>query len=55
VSQVEEGTQFGRLYTPGQAPLPTDHLSALMFAEASAALSAAGCAACPHPLTHPLT
>ena len=41
--QVEEGTKFGQLYTPGTAPLPTDDLSAEMYATASAILTTAGC------------
>jgi len=39
---VEEGTKFGRMYSPGEAPLPTDEQSAQMFSLASAALSSAG-------------
>jgi len=40
--QVEEGTKFGRMYTPGEAPLPKDDLSAEMYCMGSRILSTAG-------------
>lgn len=42
--QVEPGTKFGRLYRPGDAPLPSDDISAEMYSMGSAILTAAGCA-----------
>jgi hypothetical protein len=43
--QVEPGTAFGRWYTPGAAPLPSEGEAARMYRAASHALTAAGCAA----------
>ena len=40
--QVEEKTKFGRWYTPGQFPLPTDETTAKMFCTASAQLRDSG-------------
>ncbi|TYG55583.1 hypothetical protein ES288_D09G285500v1 [Gossypium darwinii] len=40
--QVEQGTKFGTLYTPGEFPLPTDVQSADFYRMASSMLSAAG-------------
>ena len=40
--QVEEGTKFGRLFSPGQSPLPTDDSAAEMYCSASEVLRAAG-------------
>ncbi|KAI8470941.1 MAG: radical SAM enzyme [Monoraphidium minutum] len=40
--QVEEGTPFARMYTPGEAPLPPDDAAAEMYREASRVLGAAG-------------
>jgi hypothetical protein len=40
--QVEEGTKFGRMYTPGEAPLPKDDLSAEMYCMGSRILNTAG-------------
>jgi oxygen-independent coproporphyrinogen-3 oxidase len=42
--QVEPGTAFGRWYTPGTAPLPSEGDAAQMYRAASHALTAAGCA-----------
>ena len=39
---MEEGTRFGRIYTPGEAPLPNDDLSAEMYSTASEVLTASG-------------
>ena len=41
--QVEKGTAFGRWYTPGAAPLPSEGDAADMYRAASQALVAAGC------------
>jgi coproporphyrinogen III oxidase-like Fe-S oxidoreductase len=43
--QVEAGTAFGRWYTPGAQPLPSDDDGADMYRMASSRLSDAGCAA----------
>jgi len=40
--QVEEGTAFGRWYTPGLFPLPSDEESAEMFRLASNMLKSQG-------------
>ncbi|OMO99076.1 Coproporphyrinogen III oxidase, oxygen-independent related protein [Corchorus capsularis] len=40
--QVEQGTKFGTLYTPGEFPLPSDVLSADFYRIASRMLSDAG-------------
>ncbi|MBA0559237.1 hypothetical protein Golob_016213 [Gossypium lobatum] len=40
--QVEQGTKFGTLYTPGEFPLPTDVQSADFYRTASRMLSGAG-------------
>ena len=40
--QVEPGTAFGKWYSPGSAPLPSEELAANMFIEASSVLQAAG-------------
>ncbi|XP_024025014.1 uncharacterized protein LOC112092644 [Morus notabilis] len=40
--QVEQGTKFGLLYTPGEFPLPSDSQSADMYKTASRMLSDAG-------------
>lgn len=40
--QVEAGTAFGRWYTPGAAPLPSDDDGALMLRDAHAQLTSAG-------------
>ncbi|CAI5495674.1 unnamed protein product [Closterium sp. Naga37s-1] len=40
--QVEQGTAFGRWYSPGRSPLPADDLSADMYREASRQLRAVG-------------
>lgn len=40
--QVEQGTKFGKLYTPGEFPLPSDTQSAEFYRTASRMLSDAG-------------
>nr|CAD1820023.1 unnamed protein product [Ananas comosus var. bracteatus] len=40
--QVEKGTKFGQLYTPGEFPLPTESQSANFYKMASEMLTAAG-------------
>lgn len=40
--QVEEGTPFGRRYSPGVAPLPADDVAARMYCSASEVLRGAG-------------
>lgn len=40
--QVEQGTKFGKLYTPGEFPLPSDTQSAEFYKTASRMLSDAG-------------
>ncbi|PRQ17085.1 putative coproporphyrinogen dehydrogenase [Rosa chinensis] len=40
--QVEQGTKFGRLYTPGEFPLPSETRSAEFYRMASRTLSDAG-------------
>ena len=40
--QVEDKTAFGRWYTPGEAPLPTEEHAAAMYTAAHGALTAAG-------------
>jgi len=40
--QVEDGTAFGRWYTPGEGPMPPEEDAAEMFRMASEILSAAG-------------
>ncbi|GLU12761.1 hypothetical protein SLE2022_294200 [Rubroshorea leprosula] len=40
--QVEQGTKFGKLYTPGEFPLPSDTQSAEFYRMASRLLSDAG-------------
>ena len=40
--QVEPGTAFGRWYTPGETPLPSDSSAAQMYKEASEVLSREG-------------
>ncbi|XP_064975212.1 uncharacterized protein LOC135618266 [Musa acuminata AAA Group] len=40
--QVEQGTKFGHLYTPGEFPLPTEMQSADFYRTASRMLSGAG-------------
>lgn len=40
--QVEDKTAFGRWYSPGVFPLPTDQQSALMYCKASEVLKASG-------------
>ncbi|KAG7607120.1 putative coproporphyrinogen dehydrogenase [Arabidopsis thaliana] len=40
--QVEQGTKFGNLYTPGQSPLPSETQSAEFYKTASSMLRGAG-------------
>jgi len=40
--QVEDGTPFARMYTPAEAPLPSEGMAADMYIAASATLRAAG-------------
>ncbi|XP_078434841.1 radical SAM superfamily protein [Wolffia australiana] len=40
--QIEKGTKFARLYTPGELPLPSEDLSADMYRTAAEILSSAG-------------
>ena len=40
--QIEDKTAFGRWYTPGIFPLPTDEQSALMYCTASSSLTSSG-------------
>ncbi|KAJ0236419.1 putative heme chaperone [Hirschfeldia incana] len=40
--QVEQGTKFGNVYTPGQSPLPSETQSAEFYRTASSMLRAAG-------------
>ena len=40
--QVEENTRFGRVFSPGQFPLPDDDTAADMYTAASRILQGAG-------------